>query len=197
MQKLHAGVLVAVATMVPTLANAQAARGAARPAATMQQSGGPSHEFGVDMVLGYSKPSGGSGTFAIFTPVDVRLGFVSSGSIQPEARMSLSFASGGGTFINFQPGVNLLFKMGSGTPMRGTYLTAGADVQIISSKPSGGTSTSGAIITLNGGIGTRMAAGPTAAKRLEGFVAYSLKNTSLGAPNTFSVGARVGLSFFK
>jgi hypothetical protein len=158
--------------------------------------GHPTHEFGVDLAAVYSKPSGGSSGFSIFTPVDVRVGFISEGMMQPEARLTLNFASGGGTFISFDPGLNMIFKMGSATHMHGPYFTVGADVNIISLKPTGGTSTSGAIITINGGLGARGMWGATAGKRVEGFVAYSLKNTSLGAPNTLHIGARLGLSFF-
>ena len=170
------------------------------PAAAQAQMGGmghgnPKHEFGVDLAAVYAKPSGGSGTFSIFTPVDVRVGFVSAGAIQPELRLNFNFASGGGTFIQFDPGLNLLWKMGSATNMHGPYLTAGADVNIISSHPSGLTTTSGVIATVNGGIGTRIPYG-SAATRLEGFVGYSFKSTKLGVPNTLSIGARIGLSLW-
>jgi hypothetical protein len=186
MQKLFGTALVAVGLVAaPSIARAQMA-------------GMPHHEFGVDVGIGYAKPSGGTGTFAIATPVDVRVGFVSSGSMMVEPRFTLNFISGGGTFIAFDPGVNVLFKLGQGTGMHnlmGPYFTVGADANIVSSKPSGGTSTSGAIIGVNGGIGTRMPYG-SGATRLEAFVGYKLKNTSLLSPNTFVIGARIGLSLW-
>src|SRR5437868_2986308 len=98
-QKLRAGILVLGTMLVP--------------AAAFAQMGGmnhnPTHEFGVDLAVAYSKPSGGSSTISIFTPVDVRVGFLSTGMIQPEARLTLGFSSGGGsTGIAFDPGLNLL-----------------------------------------------------------------------------------------
>src|SRR5689334_2127850 len=86
----------------------------------------PTHEFGVDLGVVYSKPSGGSSVVSIATPVDVRVGFVSAGSIQPELRMTFSFVTTSGFHsLNFDPGVNLLMRMGSATNMHGPYLTVG------------------------------------------------------------------------
>jgi hypothetical protein len=193
MQKRIGSALALVALVaVPAMARAQARAGGGMG---MDM---PKHEFGVDAALVYSSPSGGTATFNVFTPVDVRVGFVSSGKMMWEPRLTLNFASGGGTFLTFDPGVNVLFKLGNGTGhhnMMGPYWTVGGDINIISNSPTGGTSVSGQVITINGGIGTRMAWG-SAAKRIEGFVAYSLKNTSLGVPNTFHIGARVGLSLW-
>lgn len=180
MKKLFAGSLFAAALLAPQVAAAQ------------------SHEFGVDMGIVYQKPSGGSGTFNIVAPFgDVRIGFLSQSNMNFEARFNMQFASGGGTFIAFDPGLNVLFKLSPQNAQRdGMYVTVGADANIVSSKPSGGTSTSGVIPTINAGVGSRMAWGNSAAKRVEVFVAYSLKSTKLGVPNTVSVGARLGLSFF-
>lgn len=189
MQKLQTATLVIAALLAPAIATAQA-----------MGPDHPTHEFGVDLIAAYSKVgsgcTGSCGSFNIVTPVDVRIGLISAGMMQPELRLKLGFSSGGGTFIAFDPGVNLIFKMGSSTHMRGPYFTVGADANIISSKPTGGTGTSGVIVTINGGIGTRSMWGTTAAKRAELFVAYGLENTSLGSPSTLSIGARLGLSFF-
>ncbi len=126
MHKLLAGTLVVASLLAPAVASAQA-----------MGPGHPTHEFGVDLAAVYSKPSGGSSGFSIFTPVDVRIAHISPGMVEPELRMTLNFASGGGTFISFDPGVNLLFKMGSATHMNGPYFTVGADVNVISQKPTG------------------------------------------------------------
>jgi len=173
----------------PALALAQA-RGASASASGQ-------HEFGVDIGIGYTSPSGGQSSFGLTAPFgDIRIGFPSSSSMSLEGRLSASFASGGGTFITFDPGLNLMFGMGHATAHNNNkYFTVGADVAIVSQSPSGGTSNSGAVITINGGVGARMPWGAQA-KRGELFVAYSLKNTSLGVPNTFAIGARLGLSFW-
>ena len=170
------------------------------PAAGWAQGAGgratPHHEFGVDLAMVYQSPSGGSGVFRIMTPVDVRLGFVSTGKVSLEPRLVLNFASGAGsTAYNIGPDLNLLWKLGAGSgPHRlmGPYLTAGAGVNIIS---LGSGSTSGATVTLNAGLGTRAQLG-SGAFRLEGFVAYTPKNTSLGTANTLSIGARAGVSLW-
>ncbi len=70
------------------------------------------------------------------------------------------------------------------------YFTGGAGINLV-----GVTGTSGSIISLNGGVGTRSPY-ESGAWRLEAFVRYDLKNTSLGAPNTLNIGARVGLSLW-
>jgi hypothetical protein len=164
--------------------------------------GPPKHEFGVDMAVVYSKPSctGCDGTFQIGTPVDVRIGLNPAGSMMIEPRFTFALLTGGGsTLLSFDPGVNVLFRMGHGHGlhnMLGPYFTVGADVGIVSAKSTGNPSTSGAVIGVNGGIGSRMAFGSGAATRVELFVGYQLKNTKLGSPNTLNIGARLGLSLF-
>lgn len=183
MHKLLAGSLVAVSLLAPAEIQAQA----------------PTHEFGVDVGVSYSDPSPGSGVFLINGPIgDIRIGFITSKSMMLETRFNFVFASGGGTTIVFDPGLNLLFKMGQGTGTRnlmGMYLTVGADAAIISVKTTGFPSNSGVVPTINAGIGSRMAWGSNGAKRAELFVAYTLKNSDLGVPNTLTLGARLGLSF--
>jgi len=164
--------------------------------------GAPKHEFGVDLGVAYSKASGcvGScpGIFQVFTPVDVRIGLHPGNAMMIEPRFTFGLVSGGGsTLLSFDPGVNVLFRMGSGSGMHGImgpYVTVGADVGIVSVS-GGGNSTSGGVLGVNGGIGTRMPFG-TAATRLEAFVGYKFKNTKLGSPNTLHLGVRMGLSLF-
>jgi len=189
MRKLLGTALVVAGTVIPGVATAQAGH---------DMGGMPKHEFGVDIFAAYQKPSGGSGGLLVTTPVDVRVGFVSSGNMMFETRSSLAFASGGGTFLSFTPGLNVLFRMGHGTGnhnLMGRYFTVGADVNIQSFKITGLPSTSGAVIGINGGIGTRSAYG-SGATRIELFGRYLLKNTKLGVPNTIQIGARLGLSLW-
>lgn len=168
------------------------------PAAAFAQAGGmaPEHELGVDLAMIYQSPSGGNGVFRIMTPVDVRLGFVSSGKVSLEPRFTLNFVSSSGTTVyNIGPDLNILWKLGPGHGYRnlmGPYLTAGLGANIISFGSGG---SSGATVTINGGIGTRVPWGP-GAFRVEGFVAYTPKNTSLGAPNTLGIGVRGGISLW-
>ncbi|HVM43154.1 MAG TPA: hypothetical protein VMT77_06590 [Gemmatimonadales bacterium] len=170
----------------------------AMPAAAVAQgmTTRPEHELGVDLSLVYQSPSGGNGVFRVMTPVDVRLGFVSSGRMSFEPRFTLDFASSSGTTVyNIGPDLNLLWKLGPGHGphnLMGPYLTAGVGTNIISFGTGG---SSGATLTFNGGLGTRIPWGP-GAFRVEGFVAYTPKNTSLGAPNTLSIGARGGISLW-
>jgi len=168
------------------------------PAAAVAQAAGmaPEHELGVDLAMLYQAPSGGNGVFRIMTPVDVRLGFVSSSKVSLEPRFTLNFASSSGTTVyNIGPDLNVLWKLGPGHGYRnlmGPYLTAGLGVNIISFGTGG---SSGATVTINGGLGTRVAWGP-GAFRLEGFAAYTPKNSSLGTSNTLGIGVRAGLSLW-
>jgi hypothetical protein len=154
------------------------------------------HELGVDLGIGYTKPSGGSGVFSIGTPVDLRIGFVSSGSLEVEPRFTFNFASGGGNnAYSFTPDVNLLFGLGADKNKKGPYVTVGAGVDLNHIKISGLGSTSTSQFNFNGGVGTRVPY-ESGAFRLEAFVRYLLKNTSKGLPNELEVGARIGLSLW-
>lgn len=184
MQKALAGAIIALALFAPVAARAQASMN--EPG--MREHG--LHEFGIDLVVGYRKPSGGSGGLALLTPVDVRLAFFNSGSLAPELRFGLALSTVGVTTYNINPGINLVYRL-SGTRRHDVYGTAGADIQIIDAGP-----VSGIVPTINVGIGRRNPVRTTSALRAEGFAAYSLKSTKLGRPNTLSVGARLGLSFF-
>jgi hypothetical protein len=167
--------LVAALTLAPALAVAQRGMTA-------------KHELGVDLGLVYSKPSGGNSSVTLTTPVDVRIGFVSKGNLMFEPRFSLMYAHTTGLSAHdFNLDLNVLYAKNH---RKGMYLTAGAGADLV-----GVTGTSGSIISLNGGIGTR-SPWESAAWRLEAFIRYDLKNTSLGVPNTMNIGARVGLSLW-
>jgi hypothetical protein len=158
------------------------------PAVAAAQHSDAKHEFGVDIGIMYSKPDQLDGVFQIGTPVDVRVGFVSSGSMMLEPRFSLLFLSGSGSSATLADlGLNVLF----GKDQRaGMYFTAGGSMLLAS---GGGTSATG--FSVNGGIGTRSGYG-SGALRLEAFVKYDLESTDLGRPNTLNIGARVGLSLW-
>jgi hypothetical protein len=180
----HLGTVLAVAGMiaVPALAQAQARGGAmAMPM--------PKHEFGVDIAAFLNSPSGGTSGLVIQTPVDVRIGFVSASKMSWETRFNFSLSTAGSTTYNFDPGVNVLMKMGNGTMMNNTYWTVGADASIAGSTPSG------VVPAINGGIGIRRPWG-SAAWRLEAGVRYLFQNTSLGVPNTLQIGVRAGVSLW-
>jgi hypothetical protein len=146
-------------------------------------------EFGVDVGVVYSKPSGLDGSFLIGTPVDVRVGFASSGQMMFEPRFSLLFLSGSGSTLTLADlGLNVLF---GSNHRSGMYLTAGGAMTFAS---GGGNSATG--FSVNGGIGTRSGQG-NGGVRLEGFVRYDLESIDLGRPNTLNIGARIGLSFWK
>jgi hypothetical protein len=154
-----------------------------------QKAMGAKHELGVDVSLVYSKPSGGSSAFSLTTPVDVRIGFVpAKGKLMFEPRVSLMYAHTTGVSAHdFNLDLNVLYGKNQ---RKGMYYTGGLGIDLV-----GRTGISGSIISLNGGIGTR-SPWESAAWRLEGFVRYDLKNTTLGVPNTLNIGARAGLSLW-
>ena len=152
-------------------------------------------EFGVDFVLGYVSPDGGEGFFGIMTPVDVRIGFRSAGKLSFEPRFGFAFVSdnqAGDAAWEFSPTLNVLYSLGQGgTYNRNKYLTAGIGVDL-EDDGAGSTSQFG----FNVGIGMRKPAG-SAATRFEAFIGYDFENQSDGLPSVLSIGARIGLSFWK
>ncbi|HWZ29284.1 MAG TPA: hypothetical protein VNX15_12015 [Gemmatimonadales bacterium] len=173
------------------------------PALAVAQHGGmamPAHEFGADLTLyygNYSLNGVSQSHFVIGTPVDLRLGFVTSKTLVVEPRIGLSYdskslAAGGNSLLVLAPDLNFLFNMGSGTYKQGMYLTAGAGLNLLSVGGGGGSVTQ---FSLNGGIGTRVPY-ESGAIRLEAFVRNTFKNASKGAPNELAIGARVGLSLW-
>ena len=183
MRKLLGGAVAAVALMAaPTVA---AAQGAAK------------HEFGADLAFVYNSPDGLDGYFNIFTPVDLRVGFMSGEKMTWEPRVTLLYTSdnsqggGGDAAYAFDLGLNLTYGMSPQGNKGGMYLTGGAAVQLIDL----GGGTSGSIIAFNGGLGTRSAWG-SGAFRPEAFIEYALENTDLGVPSTISFGVRLGYSLW-
>lgn len=173
--------------LAPALAAAQHSMGAM-----------PAHEVGVDLTFYYGNQSlnGASQShFVIATPVDLRLGFVTSKTLVVEPRIAFAYDSKGtgtSSLLQFAPDLNFLFNMGGGTYKQGLYLTAGAGLNMLSAGGGGGSVTQFAV---NGGIGTRVPY-ESGAIRLEAFVRETFKNTSKGAPSELAIGARVGLSLW-
>ena len=159
------------------------------------EEGRPDHETGVDIAVVYASPSGGEGHFLVGTPVDLRLGFVTSGKLEPEVRLSLFFDSkeggvaGAKSAYVIQPDLNVIWNFKDYS--KGPYLTAGAGVNL--EKPGGSSSESQ--FNANGGIGTRVPY-EHGAIRLEAFGRYDFKNTGKGLPSIFNVGARIGLTLW-
>jgi len=180
--------VLAVAGLIAAPAVAQAqARGAMAS---------PSHEFGADIALGFASLSANgtsqSGLF-ITTPVDLRVGFMSHSSMNLEMRTTLNLSTIGTTTYSFDPGLNLLFKMGAGTMTHNTYWTVGADADIINNGAA--TANTGVVPAINGGIGIRRPWG-SAAWRLEGGVRYQFKNTNVQPFNSLQIGVRAGVSLW-
>jgi hypothetical protein len=176
------------------------------PGALLGQGAMPHHEYGVDLALAFQNVSSLAGTgsstrFVALTPVDVRLGFVSPTPLSLEGRLTFAFNSRGfGSNASYElaPDLNVLYRLGRGSGphgLMGPYLTGGLGLDLTDAPSGGGGTRSGLVMSLNGGLGTRIPTG-SAAMRLEGFLAYAFKNPTLGAPATLSVGVRVGLSLW-
>jgi len=192
MRRAFGSALLAAGLMLaPALAVAQHQMGAM-----------PAHEFGADLTLyygNYSLNGTSQSHFVIGTPVDLRLGFVSSKTLVIEPRLALSYDSKGlltgfsNHVLMLSPDLNFLFNVGSGDYRHGMYLTAGAGMDLLDIGGSPGTSISR--FSINGGIGTRSPY-ESGAIRLEAFVKYVTKNTSKNYPGELQIGGRAGLSLW-
>ena len=188
MRKLM-GCLIAAAALValPQVVLAQRARASS--------SGGAKNEFGVDLGAAFGHVGGGCtancGTFVAGTSTaDLRVGFI-TGSMSVEPRLSFSYVSAaGGHELVFSPDVNLLKPMGSSTARKGLYLTGGLGLNVFSAS---GVSSENQF-SLNAGAGTRIPF-ESNAWRVEGFFKYAFKSGILA--NTWNLGARIGMSFWR
>jgi len=180
--------------LVPAMGSAQVKSG---------EMGAPRHELGVDLTVMYTHVGSSCRTdcseLKLMTPVDVRLGFLGSGPLSVEPRFTLAYVTGGGGHVlQFAPGVNFLYQFGqrSGAHnLMGPYFTAGVGLALVDVGVSGGTGGSSTQVSLNAGIGTRIA-WESAAFRPEGFIRYNFENTSKGIPSSLDLGARIGISLF-
>lgn len=150
------------------------------------------HEFGVDAMLMYGKPSGGDGVLQLGTPVDVRMGW-GANKLSWETRFSLGYIKPkDGSSLFIAPDLNVLYKLAGAEANKGMYLTGGVGLNY-TNDDNGTTSVSDTRWSLNGGIGTRHPISD-AALRTEVFVGYLLKKDP--APAVTSFGVRFGISFW-
>ena len=174
MQRLIGG-MVLVAALLPGVATAQ--------------HDDAKHEFGVDAVFLYRKPSGGTGRWVFGGPADIRIGFVSKSSLMFEAGFQFAFSGGGGVSDH---DVSLgVAAQWSKDHRKGLFVQAGPAIEFV-----GGTgSPSGTAFSVFGDIGTRIPYG-SGAFRLSTGLRYSPENTTLGAASSVNVHVRAGLSLW-
>lgn len=158
------------------------------------------HELGIDLGLAYNhlgslngiSCSSDCGTFSMGTPVDVRVGFASTGATSFEPRFTFNYVSHAGSHIlRFDPDANVLFGL-AGSARSGPYVTVGAGIDIISAG-GGGSSETATQVSLNGGVGTRSPDG----WRPEAFFRYNFPNSGKGIPSSYDIGVRIGYSFWR
>lgn len=197
MKNARAALALAALTAVPALALAQ------------QAASSPKLEFGMDLSLQYSKPSGHDGYFHVGAPTEMaetgmvspvvfRLGFVSQRPMSLEIRFAgglfSSSGSGGNTFYSVAPGLNLIRRLSGKNANDHTYLTAGGSADLFGIS-GGSSSDTWVFVTFNAGLGMVRPWG-AGAKRAEVYVAYTLENSSAGTPNILHFGLRLGASLF-
>lgn len=194
--------------MCKLLGTAMVMAGLAAPAAAFAQmqhnmGGMPKHEFGVDLAAFYSHTGSGCstncGTFNVGTPVDVRIGFATSGPLSFEPRFTLAYITGGGGhLLSFNPDINILYRLGPGSGqhnLMGAYVTGGIALAVASAAVSGSPSSTATQFSVNAGVGTRMAY-ESGAFRPEAFFRYNFENKSKSIPSSYDIGARIGLSLW-
>ncbi len=154
---------------------------------------GPETEFGVDVGIKWLKaPGGGDGVLQIQTPVDVRVAFLTSGHTAVEPRFTAQYVSVGGTSVYaFDPGLNFLVAAPGSVYNNGGYFTLGVDLAIAGGKGMTGS----AVYSVNAGFGLRRPMGKAAA-RTELFLGYTPKQGTNVLQGFFTVGGRIGFSFF-
>jgi len=172
---------------------------AAQRKATASSAPGLKYEFGADLATQFVDRGDGVGGGVQFgAPVDVRWGFLSSSRLMWEVRAAFAYDSkGAGTdaTLLFAPGVNALYTLKRGTGahglLRAPYLTGGVGLNLEKFGAAGTDTQFG----LGAGVGTRLpAGGGNLVWRPEGFITYAFASGNL--PSAFSIGARMGLSFF-
>jgi hypothetical protein len=191
--RIHLSALLLLgAALAPGVAESQ------RPPARTQSTASSSakNEFGVDLGISWVSPDVGESRIRIGTPLAIRVGFVSRGRLMWEPRFALAYDSegvGGEAAFAFTPEVAVLYSM---TPRRhraGWYLLGGAGMNFVDVGVPG--ASSGTTFSLGAGVGTRKRYG-NAALRLEGGLRFDTEDADAGIPSQFSIGTRVGLSFW-
>ena len=166
----------------------------------------PSHELGIDLGIASTKYDGGDGRLLrIGTPVDVRVGFVTSSPLMFETRFSLSYTgTDDASLLAFTPGVNVLLRLGEGTGLAkqmGPYLTGGVALEYARfSTDFDDESESATQFGVNVGVGTRLGWG-TAAFRPELFFQQNFESGDEldldHVPANSTIGVRLGISLWR
>lgn len=154
----------------------------------------PETEFGVDVVVKAVKSAGGGSAVLEFqTPVDLRVAFHGAGSFALEPRLTALFVAGnGGHAYTLDPGLNVLVGVPGGTQRSGAYFTAGADIVLVGSSGTTGRS----YYSVNTGVGLRQPMGAHSASRAEVYIGLTPKQGTTVYDTIFTIGLRLGLSFF-
>lgn len=148
-----------------------------------------SHELGIDATFVYGKASGLPSTWAIGTPVDIRVGFVSQRRWMLE--LSGSFEAGGSSGSKSGDGGIGLAVLCARDHHQGMYILGGASAAFV-----GATGAQTSIAPgLTAGVGTRLPRGASAI-RLEAFGRYVFESSS-NAPASTRLGVRAGLSLWR
>jgi hypothetical protein len=191
--------LLAGVALAPGVAAAQRppARPTARPQAASQSAAtGGKHEFGVDIGLAWVSPDVGDSRIRVGTPLAIRVGFVPRGRLMFEPRFALAFDSEGAlgnASYAFTPELSLLYSM---TPQRhrsGWYVLGLAGLNFVDAGVPA--VDAGMTFSIGAGAGTRKRVG-NAAVRIEGGLRFDTEDSGAGIPSQFSIGTRVGLSFW-
>jgi hypothetical protein len=180
------------AALAPGVAESQ--RPPARTQTASQTTAGKK-EFGVDLGLSWVSPDIGDSRIRIGTPLAIRIGFVPRGRLMWEPRFALAYDSegAGSAAYTFTPGIAALYSMTPSRHRSGWYLLGGAGLNLLSLGVPGASSAT--TFSFGAGAGTRRRLG-NAALRFEGGLQYDTEDSDAGVPSQFSIGARVGLSFW-
>jgi hypothetical protein len=151
------------------------------------------YEIGGDFAASYTNLSNVGGGINMGLPVDVRVGFLTHKKLMFEPRLSFLVSTIETTTYSITPGLNVLYHLKRGTGpshvMRAPYVTGG--VAMTFSDFGAGSATQ---FSIGGGVGKRVPFGG-GATRLEAFLGYTFEGGDL--PSSFSIGTRIGLSFWR
>ena len=189
---LGCALLVGCLAMLSAPASAQK-KTPASTKTTASTTSSPRYELGGDFAASYTKPSDVDGGINMGLPVDVRMGFLTHKKLMWEPRLSFLLTTIGATTYTITPGLNVLYRLKAGSGpyklVRAPYITGGVGMSFYDL--GGG---SGSQFSLGAGVGKRIPFG-SAATRIEAFLGYAFESDAL--PSSFSLGTRIGLSFWR